>query len=141
MFSISQIAKARICSLLRDSDETHPVASLDDSTGDLRPSSEMLQGLSSDVAEAELRSIAKREYSQVASVLDYRLNIGVYASVDCRADDLVQVNEIPFVMPKEMLNYLRGFTLDYEDGQFFLTNDQRTFVRLGDLLAENGNAV
>jgi hypothetical protein len=76
-FSISPAAVDVIRNRLEVSSVDHPVAGMLDCSDALPVSRDMGEALSRNASEAELRKLAKREYSP--DKLKFRLDVGVYS--------------------------------------------------------------
>jgi phenylalanyl-tRNA synthetase beta subunit len=69
------------------------------------------------------------------------LDVGLYAEADCPRNDLVIIAGIQFVLPIWMRALLTGYELDYVQNRFVLTNGDRIYRRLLDLVKGESSAV
>jgi hypothetical protein len=139
-FSLSTSAAAEVRGRLENSGLLGAVASLIDYQS-FAVSSDMVRAIETNANDSEKSEIARRDFNRVASTLDLRLTIGVYAADKCSPEDLLLVDGIRFAMPHEMRERLTNHVLDYEGGQFLLKYADRTFLRLRDLDKGNESAV
>jgi hypothetical protein len=122
-FSISPAAADVIRRRLEASSVDRPVAGMVDCSDSLPVSREMGEALSRKASEAELRKIAKREYSQKG--LKFRLDVGVYSKSQYPSRVLTTISGIEFVLPLWPRLVLRNWTLDFVDNRFLLRNGDR----------------
>jgi len=100
----------------------------------------MVDAISKDASDPEMLELAMKEYRKRQPTLEFRLTVGVYEAAKCRPQDLVLLDGIQFAVPKEMLDYLREYVLDYEDERFLLKSGSRVVTKLMDLESD-GSAV
>src|SRR5690349_21203460 len=118
-FSLSQAAVNEIRSRLNRSHESSPVASLQDQA----PAPVSLADVI-DRADPDHRlALARDEYARLESELRFRVAVAVYASSECRPQDLIEISGVPFVMPREMLAFFASCSLEYENGSFLLRKE------------------
>lgn len=132
-FSITEAAKSAIHAELESSTLPRPAVSLLDSSQGFLLSPEMEKAITDEMSESEVLAMAKKEYNDIASKIDFRLDVGIYPAHECRPQDLVIIDGFQFAMPKELREFFGGYVLDHEEGFFVLKNGRRTFYRLSDL--------
>ena len=131
--AITESAATTILARFRSSEIANATASLLDRTAALPVSQAIGDALSRSASDSEMRDLAVEEYGEVLDTLEFRLDIGVYASSECRPQDLVDIGGISFALPMQMRECLAGYILDYVDGRFMLKKGERVFLRLRDL--------
>ena len=139
-FAITGAAAQEIQSRLESSSCKRPTAALLDSSQTFTTPSEMVDAISKDASDPEMLELAMKEYRKRQPTLEFRLTVGVYEAAKCRPQDLVLLDGIQFAVPKEMLDYLREYVLDYEDERFLLKSGSRVVTKLMDLESD-GSAV
>jgi hypothetical protein len=132
-FAITGAAAQEIRSRLESSSCERPTASLLDSSQTFTTPSEMVDAISRQASDSEMLELVMKEYRKRQQTLEFCLTVGVYEAAKCRPQDLVMLEGIQFAMPKEMLEYLRDYVLDYADGRFLLRSGSRVVARLMDL--------
>ena len=132
-FAITAVAAQEIRSHLASSSCERPTASLIDSSQTFTTPSEMVDAISKQANDSEMLELAIKEYRKRQQTLEFRLTVVVYEAAKCRPQDLLMLEGIQFAMPKEMLEHLRDYVLDYEDGRFLLKSGSRVVARLMDL--------
>lgn len=138
---ITQAATDEIRRRFASSRCNRPTASLMDSSQTFPAPSDLVDAISRKEDASELLKSAMKEYGERKSILDFRLEVGVYEADDCRPEDLVLLNGLQFAMRTELRDYFTDYALDYADSRFFLTNGRKVFVRLMDLEDGNDSAV
>jgi hypothetical protein len=140
-FVITEAAAREIRSRLDSSGCAQPVASLLDSSGSLPVPPEILDAISRNADESEMRSIAMDEYRELEGKLDFHLDVDVYEAGDCPPEVLVEIAGLQFAMPSEMREYFTNYVLDYAENVFLLKHGRGIFRRLMDLGKGEDSAV
>jgi hypothetical protein len=135
-FSLSQAAANEIRARLNRSSENSPVASLQDQA----PAPDSLAKAIDRANPNERVALAQAEYARLEPALRFGVAVALYASSDCRPQDLVEVSGVPFVMPKEMLALFASCSLEYANGTFLLRRGDRDFASLSECASALSNA-
>src|SRR5258708_7954867 len=135
-FSLSSAAAHEIRARLRQSTVDRPVASLHD----VAPAPSALAEAIETAESVDRIALAQEEFARLRDKLQFRLGVGVYSSTECRPQDLVEVDGVALVMPKEMLEFFASCSLEYEDGAFSLRKGTQEFASLNDFANASTNA-
>jgi hypothetical protein len=120
-FSISETALKEILHIFHASKYRKPVARLyERANADLLFSEVDESLLQGNKNSEELIAIAKKRFDEVEDQLESSLAIGVHEDIEFRTEDLSTVNGITFVMGPDVPELLCNCCLTFENGCFFL---------------------
>jgi len=119
-FSISETAAIRIRKVLKDSVYQDPVARLYE-----RADGGRFQDLSAQLFRGErtieqLESSAVQRFNDLKEHFEFVLMVGASDRCDYTQDDLLDIDQITFVLPAPVANLLAAYQLNFEDNRFFL---------------------
>jgi hypothetical protein len=122
-FSMSPAAADAVRHRIETSSIERPVAGMVDGSDSLPVSRELSDALRRKASKAELKAIAKREFS--TDGLTFRLVVGVYSESQFPSWKIATINGVKFVLPFWARLALRNWMLDFADGRFMLRNGDR----------------
>jgi hypothetical protein len=129
-FSLSPAAANVIRHRIETSSVDRPIAMMIDCSDSLPVSRELDAAVLRKASQAELRDIAKREYS--LDKLEFRLNVPIYSKSQYPSWMYATIDGVQFVLPFWMRLALRNWTLDFVNDRFLLrSRDQVRYTLSG----------
>ena len=122
-FSLSPAAANTIRHRIETSSVDRPIAMMIDCSDSLPVSRELGAAVLRKASEAELRDIAKREYS--LDKLEFRLDVPIYSKSQYPSWMFATIDGVELVLPFWARLALRSWTLDFVSDQFLLRSGER----------------
>jgi hypothetical protein len=129
-FSISEAAAREIRRKIEFSEIEEPIASLLDSSQSFSPSAEMLDAITRNASDEEMRELAMKEQLDRAPFLKMHLEVGIYDLEEVPPEYRVEIDGFRFSMAQAMVDHLMDHVLDHDNGAFVLRHGQRVYPSL-----------